>query len=126
MTWPLINLSVDATSYTWEIDGVGTFNGPSPVVSFNQPGIYGIRLIARQTDACQDTLDLQDILQVFQGPQAAFSVDVNDDEHIIGDVLLPIFLNGVTGICGIWATGPRIHPRMLFMNMISTEPSVCC
>ena len=87
MTWPLINLSVDATSYTWEIDGVGTFNGPSPVVSFNQPGIYGIRLIARQTDACQDTLDLQDILQVFQGPQAAFSVDVNDDEHIIGDVL---------------------------------------
>ncbi len=85
---PLVNLSVDALSYTWEIDGMGTFHDETPSLILTQPGIYSIRLVAAYTDQCLDTMNLQDILQVYQGPEAAFAIDVNGDENIIGDVVL--------------------------------------
>ncbi len=87
-TLPLVNLSVDALSYTWEVEGLGDFNTVTPILTFSQPGIYSIKLIARYTDQCLDTLDLQDILQVYQGPAAGFTADINGNENIIGDVIL--------------------------------------
>lgn len=87
LTIPLVNLSTDALSYTWIVEGMGTFQEKTPSLTFKQPGTYDIQLIARYTDQCQDTLDLPDILHVYLGPDAGFVVDVNGDENIIGDVV---------------------------------------
>lgn len=88
LSLPLVNLSNDALSYTWVVDGVGEFDEVHPGLVLAEPGVYSIRLIARYTDQCQDTLDLQEIITVWQSPVAGFAVDVNGNENIIGDVVL--------------------------------------
>ncbi|MCF8239458.1 MAG: PKD domain-containing protein [Saprospiraceae bacterium] len=87
---PLINYSSNALSYQWLIDPDVISDEAEPVVLLQDTGVYGIRLVAIYNDLCTDTLELSDVIRVYQTPVAAFSWQADEDENILGDV---IFLN---------------------------------
>ncbi|MBK7341686.1 MAG: hypothetical protein IPJ06_00430 [Saprospiraceae bacterium] len=87
---PLINHSTEALSYQWFIDPDVTSEEAEPFVILSETGIYSIRLVAIYNDLCRDTLDLSDVIRVFQTPEAGFSWEADENENILGDV---IFLN---------------------------------
>ncbi|MCB9019449.1 MAG: PKD domain-containing protein [Chitinophagales bacterium] len=87
---PLINQSTQALSYQWVIDPDVISDEVEPWIILSDTGVFSIRLIAIYNDLCRDTLDLVDIIRVFQTPIAGFSWQADEDENILGDV---IFLN---------------------------------
>lgn len=84
---PVANLTTDALSYEWQVEGVGTFSGQNPMLRFDKPGVYSVRLIAKYTDACVDTFELADAITVYQGPLAGFDVAIDPEENVLGDVV---------------------------------------
>ena len=84
---PVVNASTGALSYEWHVEGIGVLPGDEPVIRFDKPGTYSIRLIAKYTDLCRDTFDLKDVVTVYQGPLAGFDIAIDPDENVLGDVV---------------------------------------
>lgn len=82
----LENLSTEALTYSWQVDGQLDSEEVSPTYIFTEPGSYGIQLIATYNEFCQDTLVLADAIQVYESPIADFSYVADESEDIIGDV----------------------------------------
>lgn len=47
------NESSNATSYEWDFDDGGSSTEPTPIHTFNDPGIYHVRMIAINPNACK-------------------------------------------------------------------------
>jgi len=82
----------NATGWSWSFPG-GTPAGsdePNPVVTYENPGTYAVQLIASNA-AGQDTLVLEDLIQVDAPPEAAFS-----PSNTLGETVVD-FANASTG-----------------------------
>ena len=86
LTVKFMNTSIDGLSFNWAIDSFPELTEISPEVVFENPGTYGVQLIAIYNDVCQDTIYKPGAIKVYQTPFANFSHEVNNDENIIGDV----------------------------------------
>jgi gliding motility-associated-like protein len=66
------NLSASATAYTWDF-GDGTFsNDANPVHFYQQPGTYGITLVANNAWNCADTFAIPDAVTAIQSGELTF------------------------------------------------------
>ncbi|RMG75742.1 MAG: PKD domain-containing protein [Bacteroidetes bacterium] len=78
LTVPFTNSSQDATNYAWRFDlgGPGGSGALSPTYTYQDTGIYTVRLIAVDNfSGCRDTLIQPDLIEVF-GSYAAFGSDI--------------------------------------------------
>lgn len=69
-TVTFINNSINALTYEWNIDEVGTLTDVNPIVKFEEePFIYGVELIAITEDGCRDTIvgsvEIKDVILFF-------------------------------------------------------------
>lgn len=58
-----INMSVNATSYTWSFGDGSTSYAEDPVYYYQQEGLYSIQLIANNQFNCPDTMMLADVIR---------------------------------------------------------------
>lgn len=71
------NLSSNASAYTWDFgDDSGTSEQEHPSHIYTLPGIYDLTLVATRTEACQDTLILEEHITL-NGPIGSFSFDID-------------------------------------------------
>ncbi|MBK9107748.1 MAG: PKD domain-containing protein [Saprospiraceae bacterium] len=83
----LNNLSNFSNKSIWEIETIGILEDTSPSVIFTNPGVYSVRLISIFNDICKDTLELKDVIKVYQSPKADFTCIADYNASIIGDVM---------------------------------------
>jgi len=71
------NTSQNSLSYEWNFgDMSGTSNQIDPPHIYTMPGIYDVQLIAVATEFCQDTLLLNDLINL-NGPTGNFHFDID-------------------------------------------------
>lgn len=71
------NLSLNATDYLWDFgDGTGLSEQTNPLHVYTEPGAYTVTLIAYSSDLCQDTLVLNNLIEL-EGPIGEYSFDVD-------------------------------------------------
>ena len=71
------NTSQNASSYEWDFgDQSGTSNQLDPPHIYTMPGIYDVQLIAVATEFCQDTLLVNDLINL-NGPTGSFYFDID-------------------------------------------------
>lgn len=71
------NLSQNANQYTWDYgDGSGISSLEEPSHVYTIPGVYHVSLIAASTEACQDTMVVEDLI-VLDGPEGTYAVDID-------------------------------------------------
>ncbi len=80
------NVSTDATSYKWTIEGVGSSSDKEPDILFPEAGAYRVQLIAIYNVLCQDTFEVPFPIKVYRRPTANFSHEAAYDESTIGEV----------------------------------------
>jgi gliding motility-associated-like protein len=69
------NLSTDASSWSWDFDGMGTSSARDPVFDFGSAGTYNVTLIANPGSACADTVVQEVKLDPILSPKAITNND---------------------------------------------------
>ncbi len=80
------NLSQNAVTYEWTIEGKGQTTQSSPTIDFDEAGQYHIRLIAVYNALCKDTLDAAVPITIFTRPTADFDYTTGYNNEIKGEV----------------------------------------
>jgi len=62
------------SDWTWEVNNT-FYNTQNPSVVLDSAGTYGIRLVVTNTNGCLEFIDVQDTIQVFDSPEAGFSMN---------------------------------------------------
>lgn len=86
MNLSLINTSEYALSYYWWVSPSFESNEIMPEMILQDTGIYSVKLVAIYNDQCKDTLELLDVIRVFETPTAGFRWQADQNENILGDV----------------------------------------
>jgi gliding motility-associated-like protein len=73
-TIDLDNNSIAGETWEWDFGGIGTSTDFEPVFTFNTPGTYVIRLVARNPNTCNVTDTAWKTITVYPIPTAAFVV----------------------------------------------------
>jgi len=82
----IINHSSHAITYCWLLNGELYSEATDLTLSFPDPGVYSLSLVAKYNALCQDTFTLAQGIEVFVTPNADFAYEVNQVENILGDV----------------------------------------
>ncbi|MBK8701156.1 MAG: PKD domain-containing protein [Saprospiraceae bacterium] len=82
----ITNLSTNANSYQWTIDGKGSTENFEPVLSFDKAGSYNIRLIAIYNEFCKDTTTLAQAIKIYTSPMADFTWTTGFADETRGEV----------------------------------------
>lgn len=82
----LLNTSTQSLSYKWYIESIGLIKDESPRITFKDPGIYDIQLVAMYNNLCQDSISIINAVTVYESPEASFRYVADSLENIIGDV----------------------------------------
>lgn len=67
-----INLSQNATTYTWDFGDGGTSTTANPVYYYQSEGIYSVELIANNQFNCPDTVKLIDVVRTIASGNISF------------------------------------------------------
>jgi PKD repeat protein len=82
----LQNLSLNAMSYEWSIQGKGMTTNEKPVIAYDKAGRYQVSLIAVYNSLCKDTFKSNVPITIFSKPNADFEYKASFDDKIIGEI----------------------------------------
>ncbi len=68
-TWPI---PIPIQSYTWYFGDGQQSNLQFPVHTYADPGIYSVKLVLTTTDGCTDSLEVTNLIEVFETPHPFF------------------------------------------------------
>lgn len=69
------NTSSGATEFLWNFGDGAISEDFAPVHTYTTPGLYDVSLIATTADGCQDTLEFEEYVEVYNLPIASFVVN---------------------------------------------------
>jgi|GEM_PF-541633 len=87
------------SSYFWSFEGNGTSTDVDPTVIFPVDGLYDVSLVAVSDSGCVDSLRVQDMIHVYNVPDAGFSA--SPQPTTVGDPEI-YFTNTSSGDVTIW------------------------
>ena len=64
-------------SYMWNVEGMGTSGSQNPTYTLTTPGAWDVQLIVTSDLGCKDTLIINDYINVYSVPTAAFNAVPN-------------------------------------------------
>ena len=67
------NLSTNAATYTWDFGDGTSSNATNPTHTYNDPGVYSVKLIATSTFGCQNIKISNALITIYGGSSAAFN-----------------------------------------------------
>lgn len=71
--------SNQSSSYLWDFGDSYTSSADDPVHTYDNAGVYSVRLIATNSDGCADTLKYNDTIEVFAKPAVDFDYEISQD-----------------------------------------------
>lgn len=80
------NNSINAISYIWDIQNLGTTTVVEPELVFETSGTYSIKLIAVYNEFCKDTFSLTSPIRIYDSPTADFEYEGEYDDNVLGEV----------------------------------------
>jgi gliding motility-associated-like protein len=72
------NASVNAEFMQWNFDDGGTSTELNPVHTFEEQGVFDISVVAISPDGCRDTLEVMNMIETFEKPEASFVFTPNE------------------------------------------------
>ncbi|MEL6804068.1 MAG: PKD domain-containing protein, partial [Bacteroidota bacterium] len=73
----ITNADTTIVSWQWDFGDGNTATGPNPTHTYFQSGNYTVSLTITDANGCQQTLSRPNMVQIYQPPTAAFSMDQN-------------------------------------------------
>lgn len=67
------DLSTGASGYTWYFGDGATSNSSGPQHTYQNEGLFDVRLVVTNPDGCKDSLTLNDLVQAMNNPIAGFN-----------------------------------------------------
>lgn len=97
------NETTDATQYQWTYSDGQVSDVKVPQVTFDSPGFYSVQLTATSIFGCTSTNSYDDMIEVFESPEALFTL--NSQEEVLYDTKV-VFVNQSMGAMSYsWSFG---------------------
>ena len=137
------NTSIHATTYEWNFgDQSGTSNQLNPPHIYTMPGTYSVQLIAVATEFCQDTLFMNDLIDL-NGPTGNFYFDIDTacapaTINFVGNSAAPYtyiwdFGNGMLdttdnvtydSIFYVYENGGNFIPKLILIDQVDCQTTI--